>query len=97
VKDECVVSPEFPTGNGKVDLHVRCRKQRGIIEVKSFTSASRLKKEKRDAAEYAKGLGLDAVTMAVFLPIEDETVLEELSGEAMIEDVRVTVVAIGWV
>ena len=97
VRDECVVSPEFPTGNGKVDLHVRCRQQRGIIEVKSFTSASRLKKEQRDAAEYAKGLGLDAVTMAVFIPVEDETVLEKLSGEVMIEGVRVTVVAIGWV
>jgi len=32
----CIVSPEFPTGNGTVDLHLRCGKQRGIIEVKSF-------------------------------------------------------------
>ena len=33
-----IVSPEFPTGNGKVDLHVRCDDKVGIIEVKSFTS-----------------------------------------------------------
>src|SRR5262249_43349539 len=33
----CVISPEFPTGNGKVDLVVRTREgQVGLIEVKSF-------------------------------------------------------------
>ncbi len=97
VKDECVVSPEFPTGNGKVDIHLRCDKKRGIIEVKSFTSASRLKKGKQDAAEYAKSLGLDTVTMAIFVPVEDETVLEKLSGDATIDTIQVHVVAIGWV
>ena len=34
----CVISPEFPTGNGKGDVHVRCRDTEGIIEVKSFRS-----------------------------------------------------------
>lgn len=97
VKDECVVSPEFPTGNGKVDLHLRCGEQRGIIEVKSFTKASRLRRDKQDAADYAKSLGLDTVTMAVFLPVEDETVLEKLSGDVTIDHVLVHVAAIGWV
>ncbi len=95
--DLCVVSPEFPTGNGKVDLHLRCGTKQGIIEVKSFTSASRLKKDRTKAAQYAKSLHLDTVTMAVFIPIEDKTVLEKLSGEQVIQGVRVTVVAIGWV
>ncbi len=94
--DLCVVSPEFPTGNGKVDIHLRCGKKRGIIEVKSFRSASRLKKDKQDVSAYAKGLGLDTVTMAVFVPVEDETVLEKLSGEEVIQGVRVIVAAIGW-
>ncbi|MCP4689719.1 MAG: hypothetical protein GY859_16820, partial [Desulfobacterales bacterium] len=39
VGKRCVVSPEFPTGNGKVDLHLKCREMRGIIEVKSFVDA----------------------------------------------------------
>ncbi|MCP4757061.1 MAG: hypothetical protein GY866_39870, partial [Proteobacteria bacterium] len=29
----CVVSPEFPTGNGKVDIHLKCGDKQGIIEV----------------------------------------------------------------
>jgi hypothetical protein len=33
----CAVSPEFPTGNGRVDLHLECGDKIGIIEVKSFT------------------------------------------------------------
>ncbi len=28
---QCVVSPEFPTGNGKVDLHLKCGEKLGII------------------------------------------------------------------
>ncbi|MCP4404382.1 MAG: hypothetical protein GY801_44660, partial [bacterium] len=97
VKDDCVVSPEFPTGNGKVDLHLCCGTTRGIIEVKSFTSASKLKKDKQDAADYAKSLGLSSVTMAVFIPIEDETVLEKLSGDVTLNTIHVHVAAIGWV
>jgi len=39
----CVISLEFPTGNGKVDLHLKCGVQTGLIEVKSFTGALQLK------------------------------------------------------
>src|SRR5262249_23512439 len=34
VRTQCVVSPEFPTGNGKVDLLLRSAHQRAVIEVK---------------------------------------------------------------
>ncbi|MEA2013697.1 MAG: AAA-like domain-containing protein, partial [Thermodesulfobacteriota bacterium] len=44
VEDICVISPEFPTGNGKVDLHLRCGDKRGIIEVKSFKSLAKAKR-----------------------------------------------------
>ncbi|HLC16804.1 MAG TPA: AAA-like domain-containing protein, partial [Thermodesulfovibrionia bacterium] len=40
----CVVSPEFPTGNGKVDLHLRCGNLRGIVEVKSFVDMAAYKR-----------------------------------------------------
>lgn len=40
---QCVISPEFPTGNGRVDLHLKCGKKRGIIEVKSFRNLPELK------------------------------------------------------
>jgi hypothetical protein len=96
VEDFCVVSPEFPTGNGKVDLHLRCGEKQGIIEVKSFRSASRMKKDHFQAARYAGSLGFDRVTLVVFVPTHDETVLEKLSGEEIIEEVTVTIIAIGW-
>ncbi len=34
--------------------------------------------------------------MAVFIPVEDETVLEKLSGDVTLNTVHVHVVAIGW-
>ncbi|MDM8524613.1 AAA-like domain-containing protein [Desulfococcaceae bacterium HSG8] len=93
----CVISPEFPTGNGRVDLHLKCGEKRGIIEVKSFRDLSELKASRGQAARYAKKLGLNSVTLAVFVPVEDENILEKLSGQTVTEGVKVTVSAIGWV
>ena len=96
VDDRCVISPEFPTGNGRVDLHLRCGDQTGVIEVKSFQSRSRLEKAKLQAAEYARKLGRSEITIALFIPVADETVLARLSGEETVDGVQVTVTAIGW-
>ncbi len=93
----CVTSPEFPTGNGKVDIHLKCGGKRGIIEVKSFVDAYQATLDRDQAAKYAKSLGMNTVTLAMFVPIEDEAVLEKLSGDTMIDTTHVHVVAIGWV
>lgn len=92
----CAVSPEFPTGNGRVGLHIRCGETRGIIEVKSFIDQYRAREDRQQAAQYAKRLGLDKVTLATFVPIEDEAVLQKLSVVETVEGVEVTVVAMGW-
>jgi hypothetical protein len=92
----CVTSPEFPTGNGKVDIHIRCNGRKGIVEVKSFVDISETRKATEQAAAYARSLGLDSVTLALFVPVADEAVLDKLSGENRSQDVTVTVVAIGW-
>ncbi len=97
VESQCIVSPEFPTGNGKVDLHLKCGEKRGIVEVKSFRSLTKTESAKFQAAKYAESLGMKTVTIALFTPVEDESVLEELSGQEDIDGVKVTVVAIGWV
>jgi len=93
----CVVSPEFPTGNGKVDIHLRCGKQKGIIEVKSFVDSYQIELDREQAADYAKGLGLDRVTIALFISVLEETVLSKLSTVEVMNGVEVSVVAIGWV
>ncbi|MES0336849.1 MAG: AAA-like domain-containing protein [Candidatus Magnetobacterium sp. LHC-1] len=92
----CIISPEFPTGNGKVDLHLRCGNAEGIIEVKSLTNISTLAADKEQAARYADGLGRDSVTIALFVPSDDSKVHEQLSGEGVVGQVRVNVVSIGW-
>ena len=97
IDKRCVVRPEFPTGNGKVDLHLKCGPKEGIIEVKSFVSTYQLKQDRETAAQYAQDLGLDQVTMAVFIPVTDETVLAKLSSDEVVNGVQVTVVMIAWV
>ncbi len=92
----CAISPEFPTGNGKVDLHLRCNGKEGIIEVKSFRDLRQVKEALHKAAEYATTVGTDAVTLVLFVAVEDEGILEKLSRFETIEDIRVTVCAIGW-
>ena len=97
VDDICVISPEFPTGNGKVDIHIRCKDTEGIIEVKSFRSPAKTKEAIIQAAAYAKSLGLNSVTLALFVPVEDEIILNKLSVQTTIDTVLVLMVAIGWI
>lgn len=96
IRERCAVMPEFPTGNGKVDLLVRGEGRAGVIEVKSFRAMHELPKARQQAARYAKGQGLGAAAVALFVPTGDEAVLAALSGEEVIDGVTVTVVAIGW-
>jgi hypothetical protein len=92
----CVTSPEFPTGNGKVDIHIRCNGKKGIIEIKSFVDMSETRKATEQAAAYARSLNLCSVTLALFVPVDDEAILAKLSGENQNDGAIVTVVAIGW-
>ncbi|MDZ7758852.1 MAG: AAA-like domain-containing protein [Desulfovermiculus sp.] len=92
----CVVSPEFPTGNGKVDICIICKEKKGIVEVKSFVDRSTLEVSLGQAADYASSLGLLEVTLAVFVPTREQEILDKLSGEREIEQVVVQVMAIGW-
>ncbi len=92
----CVISPEFPTGNGRVDLHLKCGAKLGIIEVKSFRDLYELEISRGQAARYAAKLGLNSVTLAVFVPTDDENILNRLSDETDIDRVKVISYAIGW-
>ncbi len=93
----CGVSPEFPTGNGRVDLHLRCRERRAVIEVKSFRDQAELRHSREQAVLYARRLGLPTITLALFAPLEDESILDRLSGTHEQDGVTLHVTAIGWV
>lgn len=93
----CSVSPEFPTGNGKVDLLLRRKEHTAIIEVKSIREVWDLQDYRKQAARYARHLGLSTATLVVFAPVEDESVLVQLEGRHDIDGVSVTTVPFGWV
>ena len=96
LRKRCIVSPEFPTGNGKVDLHLLCQeKKKGLIEVKSFVNAYEVKDAIIQAAKYAKKTKHDTISIAMFAPFTDEHVLEQLSVTEIINDVIVNMIAIG--
>ena len=96
LRERCTISPEFPTGNGKVDLHLLCEeKKKGLIEVKSFVSAYEVKNAIIQAAKYAKSTNHNTITIAMFAPFTDEQVLNQLSVNEIVENITVNVVAIG--
>ncbi len=93
----CWVSPEFPTGNGKVDLVLQTAEQLALIEVKSLVSMPQLVAARKQAAVYAKKLGLTKATLVVFAPTNDDSVLAKLANETDVDGVHVTTVPFGWV
>jgi len=97
LRKRCIIRPEFPTGNGKVDLHLLCNEnnKKGLIEVKSFVNAYEVKDSIKQAVKYALKTKHESITIAMFAPFTDENVLTQLSVTETINDVSVNVVAIG--
>lgn len=61
------VWPEFPSGNGKIDLLIRYGDALYAIELKSFTNEADFRQSLRQAAGYGKALNLEIIHMAVFV------------------------------
>jgi hypothetical protein len=93
---EVVVSPEFPTGNGKVDLHLRDTHRKGLVEVKVFRNIQLLKQNRLQVARYAQQVGLSEATLALFVPGVSQEEVARLLGTSDCQGVKVNVVAIGW-
>ncbi len=66
------VVPEFPTGNGKIDLLIRYAGRLYGIEVKSFVDDYEYKLALQQAARYGRQLNLPEITLAVFVEDIDE-------------------------
>jgi hypothetical protein len=66
------VQPEFPTGNGKINLLVEYAGRLYGIEVKSFTDAYGYQESLRQARYYAQQLGLDQLWLAFFVEAIDK-------------------------
>jgi len=78
------VWPEFPTGNGKVDLLIAYGGTIYGLEVKSFTNLPDYQRALRQAAAYARQLGLAETTLALFVEQVDDA--NRTKYEAVYED-----------
>jgi len=70
------VIPEFPTGNGKIDILLHYGNNRYGIELKSFRDKPAHKIAQEKAAHYGKQLGLTEIYLVSFI----ETIDEETRG-----------------
>ena len=66
------VWPEFPTGNGKIDLIIKYDNQTYGLEVKSFADPYEYKKALSQAADYAAQLKLTEITLVLFIEAVDD-------------------------
>ncbi len=85
------VWPEFPTGNGKIDILVTYKKQLYGIEVKSFSTVAQYKEALTQAANYGKTLGLQEITLAFFIESIDEDNRKKYEVDSVDKTTGVTV------
>jgi alpha-galactosidase len=67
------VYPDFPTGNGKIDLVVHYQGQVYGIELKSYTDEFSYRQALKQAARYGQQLQLEEITLVFFVEYIDET------------------------
>jgi hypothetical protein len=66
------VYPEFPTGNGKIDLIVKYAGKTYGIELKSYTDRPGYKEALKQAAKYGKQLKLKEISLIFFVESIDD-------------------------
>ena len=93
------VYPEFPTGNGQIDLLIRYQEQTYGVELKSFTSDFDYDAALQQAARYARSLQLATITIVFFVEAVDdetraeyETPYQDTASGVTVEPVFVTTV-----
>lgn len=85
------VLPEFPTGNGKIDILIKYNKNRYGIELKSFTHRAGFGEAQQQAALYGKQLGLTEIYLIVFVETIDEEARKTYEADYLDTGTTVTV------
>lgn len=85
------VVPEFPTGNGKLDLFIHYADMTYGIEVKSFVNRREYKRAVGQAAHYGKKLGLPDMWLVFFIESIPDATRAELEVSHQDADTLVTV------
>lgn len=85
------VYPEFPTGNGKVDLIVHYKGRVYGLELKSFTHESAYKGALYQTAKYGKQLELSEMFLVLFVEYIDNKSREQYERDYLDKETGVTV------
>ncbi|HLP60343.1 MAG TPA: hypothetical protein VK186_15995, partial [Candidatus Deferrimicrobium sp.] len=88
------VIPEFPTGNGKIDLILKYRKNTYALELKSFSDMSDLRQGIEPAANYGRQTGLKEISFVVFIELSPSEA-KQLEKEVEKNGIKVTVLPVG--
>ncbi|MCX6579502.1 MAG: AAA-like domain-containing protein [Candidatus Aminicenantes bacterium] len=88
------VVPQFPTGNGKIDLILKYRGKIYALELKSFKDMYAHEKGVEQAAEYGRQLGLKEIAFLVFIELSAAEA-KQLEKEVEKNGVKVTVLPVG--
>jgi hypothetical protein len=88
------VYPEFPTGNGKIDIVIKYKQRIYGIELKTYTDYVGYKDALRRAADYGKKLGLQEITLVFFVDTMDKQSRDKYEREYLDEANSVKVIPI---
>ncbi|MCP4348944.1 MAG: AAA family ATPase [Desulfobacterales bacterium] len=88
------VWPEFPTGNGKVDLIIKYADKIYAVEVKSFTDETGYREALEQAAGYGKQLELPEISLVFFVEYVDDANREKYEKDYIHEETGVRVMPV---
>jgi hypothetical protein len=88
------VYPEFPTGNGKIDLIIKYKGKVYGIELKSFTDRVGYQIALAKAAQYAKQLNLQEIFLLNFVAAIGGETRKTFEKDYIDEETRITVAPI---
>ncbi len=86
------VQPEFPTGNGQIDLLIRHAGQLFGLELKSFANQRSYRKALIQAAKYGQQLGVTSIWLVLFIETVDEMNREKFEIDYTDDETGVTVI-----
>jgi hypothetical protein len=93
-KKGCKIFPQFPTGNGKIDIIIEYKNRVYGIELKSYTDYGGYKSALPQAAMYGEQLELKEVLLVFFLEAIDKRSREKYEKEYLEESTGVKVTPI---
>ncbi|MGB0388455.1 MAG: AAA-like domain-containing protein [Ardenticatenaceae bacterium] len=89
-----LVYPEFPTGNGQIDLIIKIAGQKYGLEVKSYANETAYQKGITQAAKYGKQLELPEISLIFFVEAIDDANRQKYEITKVDEETGVRVEAI---